>query len=291
MNAALEHLKSIYEAGGPSREEYPALMNSIQQVAHMKRNMPSQEYRPLIASVMGSSFSKDTMQGFSFAKPYGYSGDFEIIERIYHRYISTEPHLARWDVFFQSSEAAQAVRNRKEYFKRCMEHLNLTPRSRVLNIASGPASDLFEYVLDTSSMAHFDCIDADENAIQYASRKFAPIECNVHFTHKNLFKFNPGETTYDAIWSAGLFDYFNDDVFVSVLNKLHPWLHEGSTLVVGNFSENNPAEHYMSVFDWELTYRSRERLIELAKMSLFRHCKIQVDSEPHGINLFLRITV
>ncbi|HLM61975.1 MAG TPA: class I SAM-dependent methyltransferase, partial [Pyrinomonadaceae bacterium] len=136
----------------------------------------------------------------------------------------------------------------------------------------------------------FDCVEYDPNAISYASelcREFLP---QITFNRANAFKFKT-DRKYELIWSAGLFDYFNDKRFKFLLKCLYSFLAPGGELVIGNFSENNPTRNYMEILgDWILHHRSKKLLINLAEECGVSPDSIRVGEEAEGINLFLHIT-
>ena len=60
------------------------------------------------------------------------------------------------------------------------------------------------------------------------------------FVQRNALRFRP-QRTYDLVWSAGLFDYFEDALFVTTLSRLLKATAADGELVVGNFSTQNPS--------------------------------------------------
>ena len=61
-------------------------------------------------------------------------------------------------------------------------------------------------------------------------------------------------------------------------------------MIIGNFSTENPTQRVMEVIgEWYLNHRSREHLKRLAKDAGISDQFIDVDKEPLGINLFLRV--
>jgi hypothetical protein len=95
-----------------------------------------------------------------------------------------------------------------------------------------------------------------------------------------------------ALYPGGfemLFDYFDDRLFCRVLRRLMGMVAEGGRMVIGNFSPRNPTRAYMRLFDWELNYRSAERLLELAMECGIPRERLAVGEESEGINLFLHI--
>ena len=110
------------------------------------------------------------------------------------------------------------------------------------------------------------------------------------FYNKNIFRFQT-EKKYDLIWSAGLFDYFDDKTFVRLVSRLKNYVKPGGELIIGNFAVGNPTEGYMELFlDWYLYHRSPEQLTKLAQdAGIPEVSRIKVDQEAAGVNLFMRI--
>jgi len=230
-----------------------------------------------------------TMIGRAFAKNYGYAGDFEIIDKIYTKHISEDPNYAKWDIFLQSLHSAKAVRNRKDFFIDKMTQLSNNKPQSVLNLASGPCRDILELFESNEDLQYsFDCVELDKNAIEYAQSLLGYFGGHVNFINKNIFRFMP-EKKYDIIWSAGLFDYFDDKTFIRILKRLIN-SNPDAKIIIGNFCDTNPTRKLMEVLsEWNLHHRSRERLIEIAIAAGAKEDSIKVGVEPEGVNLFLEI--
>jgi len=246
----------------------------------------------LIRYELGEAMSPKTIQGFAYHKPHGYAGDYEIIEKIYGNHIASDIHLANWDRFFQSHGAAQAVRNRVSFLLDQVWNIKtqLGRQTRILNVASGPGRDMYECfrVMGPSGL-FFDCVDQDQNAIHHAGDLCQRYSSHIEFFHQNIFKFVANKT-YDLIWSAGLFDYFSDNLFKRVLKRLLPFIEKKGKLVIGNFSDQNPSQDYMEFFNWLLNHRSAEKLRLLALECGIHPHNITIQKEPEGVNLFLIIS-
>ena len=173
IDGHLEFLHSLMERGGPEPRDYYELDAWIAEVAdQLKAGRLRDDDISRLVEGFGDAFSTETMQGFAFRKPHGYAGDFEIIERIYERYTSDQAKLNKWDVYWQQHSAAHAVRNRVNVFA---DELGRVCSERgaevmhVLNLASGPGRDMKQFFeLNPSANVHFDCVDQDQNAIEYA---------------------------------------------------------------------------------------------------------------------------
>lgn len=288
MNTHIPILEELVASGGPMPAQYAVLDNMLDQLAIL----PPEEAAVAVnrvRTVLAPTLTQDTMQGFALLKPHGYSGDYEIIDRIYQGWTSPHDHLERWDHYFHLQAGAAAVRNRKDYFIQTVRELGNTP-SQILNVASGPGRDLLE-CLEQSDIEHFfTCLDIDERALDHSFALCARFAERVGFCQGSAIRFRSSKY-FDLVWSGGLFDYFSDRVFVITLKSLLRVLAPGGKCVIGNFSTSHTSRPYMEIVgDWQLIHRTPEQLIELAlKAGAVRH-QIEVKEEELGVNLFLHIT-
>ncbi|MEM8487693.1 MAG: class I SAM-dependent methyltransferase [Bacteroidota bacterium] len=243
-------------------------------------------------SLLGPALSSSTMQGIAYEKPYGYAGDFWTLDLIYQNHHNTSPEFYRWDAFFQNCSAVRAVRNRKQLFKHLMLQLEAvtTGAVSVLNLASGPGRDVLEYFQSSvHPRCSICCVDQDQHAIAYAQKLCGDFREHIRFEQSNAFRFRSAEA-YRLIWSAGLFDYLNDNQFVFLLNRLLDMLAPDGEVIIGNFSPANPSRAYMEVIgDWHLIHRSADQLVQLSQACSIDPQHVRVLAEPEGVNLFLHI--
>lgn len=289
----VDFLKKLSQKGGPVTSDFLDLdlsMNTLAQLHHSK--FISDQELENIRHELGEAMSPRTIQGFAYHQPHGYAGDYEIIEKIYGYHIAQDVHLANWDRFFQSHGAAQAVRNRVSFLLDQVWSVKTqhNRQARILNVASGPGRDIYECfkVMGPSGLT-FDCVDQDQDAIGHASDLCQSFASHINFFHQNIFKFVANKT-YDLIWSAGLFDYFSDNLFKRVLKRLLPSLEKKGKLVIGNFSDQNRSQDYMEFFNWLLNHRSEQKLTQLAQECGVLPENICIKKELEGVNLFLIIS-
>lgn len=279
-----ETFNTILKKNGPDKSDY-SFINEICQ------NHP-ETLKSIDKTKLDFLQNTESIMGHMLQKPHGYAGDYEIIDRIYTHKESEK--YKKWDKYSLSNSAAVAVRNRKDYFKSIIQSkIKGQEKLTVLNIASGPARDVFEIFEETSStdsQIEFTCLDMDSNAIDYAKEINIRHLDKVNFINKNIFRFNT-ETKYDLVWSAGLFDYFNDKAFVATLKKMKEWINQSGEIIIGNFNaEHNPSRNYMEIIgDWHLQHRSETELTELAIKAGFSEKTITVGCEEENVNLFLHL--
>ncbi|WP_031527401.1 class I SAM-dependent methyltransferase [Dyadobacter crusticola] len=286
-------LRQMVANGGPEENDYPVIDEIMQQLYRMKQNgQIGKVETAFLQTIFNDEFLANTIHGYVYRKPLGYAGDYALIDMIYTYASFNHPAYEKWDRYFHYHAATSAVRNRKTFFKEKL-HAKLKNRKsplNLLNVASGPARDLFElYQSIDPAMLKTTCVDIDSDAISFAGDLCQPFADQVQFCKKNILRFS-GNEKYDVIWSAGLFDYFEDRVFIMAIKRLLTFLKPGGEMLIGNFSENNPSRGYMEIFgEWFLIHRSPEELIRLSIEAGVHPANITVEQEPMGINLFLKI--
>lgn len=289
----LESIQRLIEAGGPTPAQYQEFREWLDVSAELlQRGEITKQQLQDVWRAQGDDFLRDTMQGFGLSKPHGYAGDFEMIDRIYQRRISSNPRHARWDHFFHAEKAPQAVRNRKAFFQTVVASLPDASAEipAVLNLGSGPCRELAELgTLHPNRPLEIECVEQDANAITFAGALLSTYShsLRVTFFHSNALRFRLRQR-YDLVWSAGLFDYLPDRLFVALLRRLLHHLKPEGRVVVGNFSSNNPSRNYMEIVgDWSLYHRSESDLVQLALSAGAHRSNVSVLRESEGVNLFL----
>lgn len=294
LKQPIAFLQKIMHQGGPETSEYEELAMVVNQLYdEYKAGHFSQIDLQILQQSFGPACLRETLHGHSISKPYGYAGDFMIIDKIYREHVTPDKRFEKWDQLWHSLAATQAVRNRKAYFKQVMTN-RLTGRNTtdLLNVASGPARDLSElYAMIQPGRLNTVCIEADERAIGYAQELTRDYENQIRFIQKNIFRYE-ADTMFDITWSAGLFDYFTDAIFVKMLRKFVGWTKPGGEIIIGNFNSYNPSRSFMEFFgDWYLHHRSATKLVDLALEAGIAKRNICVEQECEGVNLFLHVRV
>lgn len=295
MKHHLEFIEYLIRKDGPLPSDYNILKSWLRELGcEVRKGKLSQDDINIIRSTFKEAVSKSTIQGFSLEKPHGYPGDYEIIEKIYLNAVSQDKRLKNWDIFFHTQDAPNAVRNRKQYFVQLLKNLESTDKRDgsipVLNIASGPARDIYDFMeKENDGRIILDCIDHDPDSIAYAKNLCNKYLNRISFAEANAFKVDV-QKKYRLVWSAGLFDYLDGRKFIFLLNKLIQHLEEDGEVVIGNFSDINPTRDYMEIIgDWYLYHRDPDNLVLFAEQCGINRSDIYIGKEPLGINLFLHI--
>ena len=281
---SLNYLNYLVSIGGPELEDYEYFTSVVNNLEPDEIN----DFRKIIKPAL----NENTLIGHGFVKPFGYPGDFTLIEKIYQYSINEDIRYKNWDIFFQNQPGANAVRNRKKYFlDYCDKLVRNVETPKVLILGSGPATDVYEFLsaYTGENKITFDLVDLDQTAIDFSMEKNKEYSDVVTFLKINALRFNSFKL-YDLIWSAGLFDYFKDKHFIFLIKKYMNCLTEQGELVIGNFSTKNPTRRLMEVLsDWYLNHRTESDLFRIASEAGADSEMVSLEKEPLGINLFLKI--
>jgi len=211
---------------------------------------------------------------WSYEKPFGYPGDFKIIDDIYRNQPFTVGFDRLWDNYFQQLAASCATRERKEDFKKFILDFVKKRKNqdiRIMNLGSGPAREIKELLeMDSEGIFKnviFDCYDFDIRAINYAKQLLNNPK-NVNFFQKNAVRLALKKDIedeipykYDLIYSAGLFDYFDERIATRLVHNLRKLLKRDGSIVIANFGYkyNNSSVGLMEwATDWYLIYRTED---------------------------------
>ncbi|MFK7925507.1 MAG: methyltransferase domain-containing protein [Bacteroidia bacterium] len=282
--------------GGPCPEDLPYLEQFSRQIlASLASETINKEDLAEISRCLGETYLAHSVNGRSLNKPEGYAGDFMLIEYIYQYLVCPHPQYRNWDLCFHELAGAKAVRNRKHYFKEQAAKLiirNPEDDFSILTLASGPAREILELYQSLPQHTFFNtCLDADPKALAYAQDLLSGYSDQLEFVKSNVFRYQASQT-HDLIWSAGMFDYLSDKLFVYLLKRMKTWLKPNGKIIVGNFSSYNPSRCYMEVFgEWYLHHRSENQLIELALQAGYEMNQIHIGRESLGVNLFLHLSL
>ena len=250
-------------------------------------------------------FLKGVYNEWAFRKPFGYAGDFKIIDDIYQNNPTTTGFVRLFDNYCMMSAIAVAVRNRKEDFKRIIiNFINTKPgrNLRIMNLASGPCRELKELLSEYSSLSKnviFDCYDQDEKAIKYAKKLLVGYS-NINFIRENAIRiafrkniFQLIDKKYDLIYTTGLFDYFGERVGIALVTNLRKLLNPSGMLAISTMRDkySNPSVHYMEwVADWSLVYRNEEEFKSIFIESGFGDDELEIGYEQQGIMQYIFAT-
>jgi extracellular factor (EF) 3-hydroxypalmitic acid methyl ester biosynthesis protein len=238
-------------------------------------------------------------------KPLGYAGDYEMMNMLYRDHAEGASLFGKLlNVYAAQEGAAQANINRLNYLgHKIRAAIEVRGRVRLASIGCGPARELAVLLHQYPELGqHIEValIDQEERVLTYCERTLSPLAVKtglkVQFIGESVRrllttrKLREALGERDFIYSAGLFDYLNHRSFQALLGVLYDALAPSGHLIVGNVATHNPSRIFMEYcLDWFLIHRSPQDLRDFAAALSPRPIRVEVDAEPTGVNLFLRI--
>ena len=251
-------------------------------------------------------FRRGVYGPWSMDKPFGYAGDFKIIEDIYKNLPITTGFDRLFDNYFMASAISVSVRNRKEDFKKIITEFARSRKGeliKIMNLASGPCREIYEFLKGPhahEALTFFDCYENDINAINF-SRRLLYNEDKVNFFQTNALRLAAAKEIrtmirkkYDLVYSTGLFDYFSDKISVKLISNLKNLLRPGGMVIISNVTDRykNPSVHYMEwAGQWVLVYRTSEKFKEIFIEAGFDKRKITLIHERTGVMQYIKASV
>jgi extracellular factor (EF) 3-hydroxypalmitic acid methyl ester biosynthesis protein len=246
----------------------------------------------------------------SFEKPFGYPGDYEVMNAIYERFFDGATLFGRAvGLGFSEAQCSKAVRFRKDLVKRQIRLLlsrrtGSTTPVRVLSIGAGPAQELHELFQELDEMPvplEVVLFEQDKNALAHAFRRLTPtVEARfpgsvrllfLHDSIKRLLRdgtlFSPFGK-FDLVYSTGLLDYLQRRTAIVLTRHLAGAAAPGGQLIVANMVDHASRSLLQIHLDWALIYRTREDLLDIAR-SAVPDARIRILEEESGVNPFFEL--
>lgn len=242
-------------------------------------------------------------------KPLRYAGDFILMNHIYRDDFAGNSLFGRvMTAFGVGNRTGDAVRARKVLLRDALAAA-IEARSgsvspvRVLAVAAGPAEEIFD-LLQTSAPfrteVEFVLFEQERAALAFAYRRLTQELGNgrhpeVRVTYRNesatQLIFNSSAPAdlgrYTVVYSAGLFDYFGEPVWVRAARTLADCVEPGGSLWIGNMVPESPARWFMELLlDWNLRHRPESRTLDLARRSAPAGFEVGMRRDATGINPF-----
>jgi len=243
-------------------------------------------------------------------KPFGYPGDYELMNFFYEKDFEGPTLFARMlGHAFLQTPVALAVRYRKDLMRRQLrailaQHTGSSRPVRFLSVASGPACELRELLAEVDELPvplEIVLFEQDKGALAHAYRGLRPLadarfpgRVRIVFLNESIKRLLRDTHLFDrfggfdAVYSCGLFDYLQEATAVRLARSLFATVAPGGQAFIGNMVDHQDRwimEHH---FDWELRYRTREELVEIGRRAV-PGVRIRLLEEETGVNPFIEI--
>jgi SAM-dependent methyltransferase len=240
---------------------------------------------------------RSPLTGRAFRKPRGYAGDAETLDYIYGGpYLPAAiPAEVRetYDWEFQT-DSCRAVRARREALS---EEIDRTASgrddARVLSVACGHLREAHDSTaVRNRQIGCLTGLDQDPASLKHVARSLQQPEVRpLHGSVRQLLQRKLELEKQDLIYSAGLYDYLEDDAAEQLTVCLFELLAPGGRLVLINFAPSLRDIGYMeAVMDWRLLYRDGPDLERLL-LHVPQDAVSEVTSHRLSANNLVQLTV
>jgi hypothetical protein len=243
-------------------------------------------------------------------KPFGYPGDYEVMNFIYSRHFEGTSLFSRAvTLTICNVITGYAVRYRKDLVKREIKALlarrvGTSAPVRILSIAAGPVQELWELLNELEELpvpVEVVLFEQDKNALAQAWRRLNsvvearfPRRVTLTFLHdsvKRLLRddglFTPfGQ--FDLVYSCGLFDYLAQGTATVLTRRLAASTRPGGQLLVANMVDNAARWLLEHQLDWHLVFRTHEELLDLGRKAV-PGARVRLLEEESRVNPFLEL--
>ena len=260
-----------------------------------------------------SSFFLSTPFGHrTFYKPFGYAGDYEMMDMIHRNAPEGGSLFAKaMQLLLLSQWPAESVRNRIAHLREVLVNetarvVRAGRRARILNLGCGPAREVQSFMAESalSDHADFTLLDFNHETVTYTGAKLNEIkrktgrrtgiatrQMSVHQVLRSAVAQNRSSLSmesYDLIYCAGLFDYLADTTCKALVKLFYEWLVPGGLVVVANMNDSKPFRNFIEfVLDWHLIYRDARGVWAFCPPEAVKHAAVIAD--PTTVNLFLHV--
>lgn len=252
---------------------------------------------------VGNIINKSFLMSRGYNKPYGYPGDYKLIEMFYENIALSKGIGYCGDTYILQDSYVEAVRIRKNMMKKTLEQFIKKSDSNslnIMNIGCGSCKELrellAEYTIDSNKEVIFTLLDREEKALEFAKQSLIKYQNNgkiqFNFIKENVVNIYKKHEIYskllnkqDLIYCIGLADYIPDIIFGEMLKFSLKSLSRKGILTVAH---KNIKVHKSIASDWFCNWyfypRSKEDVEKIVYEYLGRYkytMKINEDKTKH----------
>ncbi len=239
------------------------------------------------------------------AKPSGYAGDPETIDRIYADAPDGDGVLGRFvDRWFLSRPYCVARREaRRKVADQIAEARGAAGRAGtplpVLSLTCRAPRELLDALGEGGgAQLRVTCLDGDQAALRHGARLAERARAAQAFSmiHANVAKLAEGHGSVALapqalIYGLGLSDGQDDEALVRVLDWAHERLEPRGMLLLGGTVPDHPDFLLMEhVLEWHANARTAGQLEALAARSRFAGGSVTIETDPGGVMVWMRLT-
>jgi len=272
---------------------YNKLWNILNELHILTKDLNQQSLKKEQLFFRGSLFNllnQSLVLSRALTKPYGYPGDFVMLQTLYdNKPISNTKLGCYLDQFFLDDELARAVVNRVEVMgNRVIQFINNSEKDElnILNIASGSGFELKKIVnANFNKKVIYHCFDQEVASLSYIAQHSQDKNPNVEVRLykediRTFFRNWKSEQKFDFIYNIGLADYLPNIIMSSLvkesLENLNP---QGIFVLAHKDYTLFPYHHPSWLYDWNFIHRDLEQYKDLLRTTTDKPFSVWFESD------------
>jgi len=249
----------------------------VARLDRIRRSAGPEEWARLIADVVAphpvlAQLHEEPFTRRAFEKPRGYAGDAIMMDMAYrHRpYSVTLTRLgAALHVWADQQSSIRSVVERRTMLAGEIDAVAARRDDpRVLSLACGHLREAqLSEAVRARAISELVALDQDADSLCVVEREQADFHVRVKRASVGRFVKAGAELgTFDFVYSAGLYDYLNEEAAIAVTAAMFRALRPGGRLLVANFAPELRDIGFMeAIMDWRLIYRNEGGMTGLAR--------------------------
>jgi SAM-dependent methyltransferase len=252
------------------------LQKLVGELAEIRSKRSKKAWREYTRAFQEHSLLKvlheDALTARAFRKPRGYAGDGVLTDMIYgsgEGVSLLNKATALGKRIYQAAmnmPIAVATRARRDYLAAyidefCLARLN----PHILSIACGHLREAaLSKTFNCGLLGRYVALDQDRRNLRVVQRSQPSVECMAASIDQLMDSaLNPGQ--FDLIYSAGLYDYLDEDTGRRLLHLLAKLMKPNGRIIIANFLPGlDDAGYLEAAMDWWLIYRQPVDLLTMA---------------------------
>ena len=215
------------------------LQNLEKKVNH---KLALKQLKAYFRQVVGFSAYKSWFVKRAFEKPFGYPGDYILLDKIYDNEPVAEGFGRYWDCYFLNDGLANAVRDRKNQLIKFIKQI-ITEEKRnkikIFNVACGSSRDLVELFSALSQeqldLLEVTCLDQEEKALEFSKGQLDKFKVKVTYLKDSIVNLsNLNITKQDIAYSIGLTDYLPTRILTKFLASCYQLVNNNGKLFIAH---------------------------------------------------------
>jgi extracellular factor (EF) 3-hydroxypalmitic acid methyl ester biosynthesis protein len=252
-----------------------AVQSLVADLDATRASRSTEEWRDYARAFQDHSLVKHLRQDAftyrGFRKPRGYAGDAVLMDMVYGTgdgaLVAKSSDLGkRIYAVAESTSIFTSTRDRVARLTAGIDGVcTQNPNAHIMSVACGHLREAANSdAVKSNRFGRFVGLDQDRRSLREIQKNHPNVECIAASISELIDdSVNPGR--FDYIYSAGLYDYLDDEIGRRLLHALVGLLKPGGRIMIANFLPNLPTLGYMeAAMDWWMVYRPVEQFHALA---------------------------